>query len=616
MMRQMRENTKWIMLATALAFVALMVFQWGMDISGRSSGRVGEIGKVNGEAVKYDAYMATYRNLYDQAQQSQDQPISTQQNTDLENAAWDQLVNQILVKQELDRRGIQVTDQEIQQAAKYQPPPEFRQSPVFQTDGKFDLQKYQQYLATAADQQLLLQLEQYYRDVLPRGKLLRQVSSGIYVTDPELWQRWRDEHETVTIRYVPVNPMQRIPDDSVQISDAEIQRYYDSHQDDFKVPAQAQVKVVTLPKTPTAADTAAALQRAEDLRKEIESGTPFDTVGTREAAATRPVTFERLGTFGRADMVPAFDSAAFNPRTAPVGGVSQPVKTQFGYHLIHVTARTADSVTAEHILVPVTRTEDSELQLLTMADSLDALASQSTLESAAQKLGLQLQNTQLSQSFPVIPGAGQVDDGADWVFNEASPGDVSEVFETPQAFYAMQLVSKSPAGILPLDKARGSVQQILMQQKKTAKARQEAEALVQKARSSGSLSNAAAELHFDVRNAGPFTRSDFVPGLGRQNAAVGAAFGLQPDQVSDVIETPSNLFVIQQIAKQAADSLAWEKQKDTQRQQVIQSLQQSRLQEWLAGMRAAAKIEDDRKKVLQPAESTPLTPMPGSRTGR
>lgn len=37
MMRQMRENTKWIMLVTAMAFVGLMVFQWGMDLSGRSN---------------------------------------------------------------------------------------------------------------------------------------------------------------------------------------------------------------------------------------------------------------------------------------------------------------------------------------------------------------------------------------------------------------------------------------------------------------------------------------------------------------------------------------------------------------------------------------------------
>ena len=51
MMRQRRENTKWIMLVTALALVGLMVFQWGMDITGQSGLSIGEIGSVNGTPV-------------------------------------------------------------------------------------------------------------------------------------------------------------------------------------------------------------------------------------------------------------------------------------------------------------------------------------------------------------------------------------------------------------------------------------------------------------------------------------------------------------------------------------------------------------------------------------
>ena len=80
MMRQMREATKPIMLFTAIAFVALMVFQWGMDITGQSGGGLGEIGSVNGQPVMYDSYMAAYRQLYDQVQRSQEELISSQQN--------------------------------------------------------------------------------------------------------------------------------------------------------------------------------------------------------------------------------------------------------------------------------------------------------------------------------------------------------------------------------------------------------------------------------------------------------------------------------------------------------------------------------------------------------
>ena len=119
MMRQMRENTKWIMLVTAAAFVGLMVFQWGMDITGRSGLSIVEIGSVNGTPVMYDAFNQTYRALFDQMQASQEAPITSQQIRDIEDAAWDEVVDQVLIRQELRRRGILVTDDELLTAARF-----------------------------------------------------------------------------------------------------------------------------------------------------------------------------------------------------------------------------------------------------------------------------------------------------------------------------------------------------------------------------------------------------------------------------------------------------------------------------------------------------------------
>ena len=135
MMRQMRENTKWIMLITAFAFVGLMVFQWGMDITGRSGLSVGEIGSVNGVPVNYEEYNFTYGRLMDQVQNAQEDPVTSQQIRDIEDAAWDEVVNQLLIRQELRRRGIEVTDDEVRNAARFSPPAELRSSPAFQTNG-------------------------------------------------------------------------------------------------------------------------------------------------------------------------------------------------------------------------------------------------------------------------------------------------------------------------------------------------------------------------------------------------------------------------------------------------------------------------------------------------
>ena len=220
MMRQMRDATKPIMILVAFAFIGLMVFTWGMDITGQSALGIGDIGRVNGDAVTYDAWQAAYRNLYDQIQRSQEQPVTTQQNKEIEDAAFDEVVNQLLIGQELRRRGIRVTDQEIIQAAQLSPPADLRPQFTSEETGQFDITGYQAFLASLPPEQLML-LEAYYRDVIPRGKLLRQVSSGIYLSDAELWQLFRDNNEQVEVRFVALDPATRYEDSDFDISEAD-----------------------------------------------------------------------------------------------------------------------------------------------------------------------------------------------------------------------------------------------------------------------------------------------------------------------------------------------------------------------------------------------------------
>jgi peptidyl-prolyl cis-trans isomerase D len=490
MMRQMREATKPIMLVTALAFVALMVFEWGMDASGMSSGSVGEIGRVNGDPVNYDAYMAAYRRLYDQVQNSQEGMITSQQNREIEDAAFDEVVTQLLIQQELRERGIRVSDQEISEAAQFSPPDYLR--PQFMNEqGQFDLQGYQSFLASLPPEQLLI-LEAFYRDVIPRGKLLRQVTSGIYVSDAELWQRYQDQNERVEIRFVPFDPAGRYPDSEFTVPESEIEAYYRQNEEEFEVPARASVRAAVLPKTPTAADSAAALERAREVRAAIVGGEDFAVVAERESAdGASAAQGGDLGVFQQGQMTPAFDQAAFS---APVGQLTEPVQTPFGYHLIEVTERWAqDSARARHVLVPIERTDDSEIELLVLADSLEDMSESNTLEAAAAAVGANFTTLDISEDFPFITGAGQASEGADWAFEEAAPGDVSPVFETAQAFYALELIESEPAGILPLSDVRASIESRLRLEQKIERARSEAREILARVRAGEALANVAAD---------------------------------------------------------------------------------------------------------------------------
>lgn len=609
MMRQMRDNMKWIMLITAITFVGLMVFGWGMDITGRSNAATtgGELGRVNGEPILYQEWLTTYRNLYEQQQRSRPgEQISAGMVRQIENAAWDQLVMQKLVSQELRRRGIEVSEDEIRKAARFAPPPEMMDNELFKTNGQFDINKYHQYLSSpSVDANLLLQLEAYYRDVIPRSKLFYQVTSGAYMTEDQLWRIWRDGRETAKVRYITIDPETVVPDASVSVTAKEVKKYYDDHQDEFKRPASARVRYVVIDRAATAADSAAALNRARQARQ--TALTNFDEAAKISSDSGSAAQGGKLGKLRRGQTVPAFEQAAFS---VPIGQVSEPVLTQFGYHIIKVDSRTNDEAEVRHVLIPITRSQENEDALLDRADSLQSLGQDGSLNEAAQKLGLRVREGELNDSTPFLPVVGQADDAAQWIFGDAEAGEVSDVFETPAVYYAVELVSKTPAGVIALKDARAAIEQKLKREKKLERAKEYARTVVDKIKGGQSLDQAAQASRLTVAEAGPFTRVEFVPGLGRANAAIGTAFGLKPNQVSGVVEAEGMLFIIQTLEKKEANRAEFDQQKTAARGRLTQALGEQRWNEFLAALKESAKIEDNREALRQAQAEQPQVPGP------
>ena len=75
-------------------------------------------------------------------------------------------------------------------------------------------------------------------------------------------------------------------------------------------------------------------EEAKQIKKEIAEGKDFSAAAMEYSKCPSKAKGGDLGYFGRGMMVPEFDKAAFD---LPVGQVSDPVKTQFGWHLILVT---------------------------------------------------------------------------------------------------------------------------------------------------------------------------------------------------------------------------------------------------------------------------------------
>jgi peptidyl-prolyl cis-trans isomerase C len=72
------------------------------------------------------------------------------------------------------------------------------------------------------------------------------------------------------------------------------------------------------------------------LKQEIEAGADFAEVAKEHSNCPSKAQGGALGSFGRGQMVQEFDEVVFS---ADLNQVQGPVKTQFGYHLVEVTAR-------------------------------------------------------------------------------------------------------------------------------------------------------------------------------------------------------------------------------------------------------------------------------------
>ena len=114
---------------------------------------------------------------------------------------------------------------------------------------------------------------------------------------------------------------------SVEVTDEDIKEYYESHKDHFKKPMLFKASHI--------------LVEDEDKAKEVREKVLSNEMTFEEAAkeySSCPSAAEggKLGEFQEGQMVKEFEEAA---KTAEVGTLTEPVKTQFGYHLIQVDER-------------------------------------------------------------------------------------------------------------------------------------------------------------------------------------------------------------------------------------------------------------------------------------
>jgi peptidyl-prolyl cis-trans isomerase D len=597
----MRASAKYIWIIIVVLFVGGFLLAETSGLLGRAPvTTTTAVASVNGDDILATTWYQVTQNLEQEATQQNNQSLSLDERQRLQDQAFDQLVADALLRQEYRRRGITVTDDEILQAARFSPPPQLMQSPELQTEGQFDPAKYQRFLQSPMAKQngLLLQLEQYYRTEIPKQKLFDQISNDVYVSDAELWRRWQDSHDSAQVSFVPFGP-ERISDSAVRVSDDEIRAYYDTHKAQFDRPGRAKVSVIIIPRSVTAADSAAVRARAAALRARIVAGEKFEDVARAESADT--VSGANGGSLGRGPkgrFVPAFELAAYALKP---GELSQPVLTPFGYHIIRVDEKKGDTLALRHILVRIVQSDSAATRTDRRADSLATIAATTTdqptkFDDAARTLHIPALRAEVIEGNAMTINGRFIPSVGPWAFQGAQPGETSELFDSEEGYYLARLDSLTPGGTQSLEQAKGDIRTFLVNQKKI-------DLLVPQARkfagvaAAGTLESAAQLMNMPVVKTKPFTRITGVPELAQYPEAVGAAFTLPLNTISEPIRAMAGVVVERVDSRIPANRAAFEAQKDGLRQQQMQQLRQAKVREFLANLREVAKIDDKRKQI-------------------
>jgi len=519
MFKLLRQKAKIFYWIIAGSFI-LFLFLGGMTGRGcQAPGTVnldpGVIGSVNGDQVTGQEYDFAVRQQINQMRnQNNSQPMTANQFEIARQRAWDSLVQNLIIEQAISERDISVSDEELLNTFRNSPPPELLNQ-YRDESGNINMDAYQTALADPSNDWSAAEF--YIRNLILRQKLNDEIAAGAFTTELAM----REEYIRQTGRAVAEYMGALFTDVGADYepSEAEVLAWYESHSDDYQGAEQAQVQVVKFSKRASEADNADVLQDINALRELIVSGEQdFATVaGANSEDANTSIRGGDLGRFGRDRMVDAFSEVAFD---LPVGELSQPVKTKFGFHLIEVTERDTDAetgevyeITARHILLKIKPGPDTLDMIQASATSFIERVDGGSFVTTAEAEAMDLISPAAFPAGRDIPTITNSLQGSAWAF-QATQGDVSSLFETDEIYYIVLTGAPILAGTRELEDVRGQVTLAVRNDYNLAAAKEKIAPAVAQVQQGGDLAEVAAEAGLSHAITDTFTANGNVDGVG------------------------------------------------------------------------------------------------------
>lgn len=564
---------KSILWGIIIAFVATIFYSWGMG--GASASRGGVVATVEGININYNEYDRTFNNLVNfyknqfSNQFSEDLIVSL----DLKTQALNALIQKKLLLLQAEKYQIKVSNEELIN--------HIQNVPTFQKDNRFDEGFYNDYLKF--QRQTPLEFEESQREQLTIGKVESLIKSNTKVSESEIQEAFKADEEKVKLEFVVVPRNHFEAPDVDKISDADLNDFFAKSKAEFEIPEQFKVQYIKVePKilqkdiTPSKEDiedyykirgadfrvkkmyTAShilikpdeaatdeksedppdaavdsAREIAEDLLKQLRQGADFAELAQQYSEDKGSgANGGSLGEFPKGTMVIEFEDALDKLKVAEI---SEPVKTQFGIHLIRL-----DSVTDERvkplsevkasIIITLKETKSRQKARRTVKRIHQNALKEGDVGKAAQDQNVEVQESDFfSKKKRNLSGIGAAPEFYNAAFNLAAK-EMSSPIHTFEASYLIKLIAKKPPYIPELAEVREEVRKALVKKRNQDYSKEKHKELGDKFSKSQNLEETAKELGLKVRNTPFISFNDSIPGIGNIQAIKEKVFDLQPGQ--------------------------------------------------------------------------------------
>jgi peptidyl-prolyl cis-trans isomerase SurA len=255
-------------------------------------------------------------------------------------------------------------------------------------------------------------------------------------------------------------------DSKIQVSDEEIQNFYDQHIDEIPL-RQPSYKLGMILMQIKASDKTKEKRYAEleEILERISRGESFAELAKKYSDCGSAAAGGDLGYFGRGEMVKNFENTAFSLKP---GQVSDIIETQFGYHIIKLEDIKENQVRARHILKDLTPTK------------LDSLAYYKLMQEIVEKyqqgqdfasLARQYSDDQASALQDGVIGIfphGQYPPLYEEYFKDLEPGQISDIIQIQDMYYIFANLEDVPEGVYELSEIKDRVKEMAFMEKKQA----------------------------------------------------------------------------------------------------------------------------------------------------